>query len=66
LNWDFYGPHGFCNANQSTEGALHVLSMCSENIYDLKEQEQACQQEIFRYFKSAPFEEIVARSEAKV
>jgi len=50
---------------QSTE-CVCMLFTCAENISDLQKQKEESQKEIFRLFTSVPFEEIVARSEAKV
>lgn len=40
--------------------------MFSENDQKAKEQEKKRQQQIYESFKTGPFEDIVARSEAKV
>jgi len=43
-----------------------MLCTCAENASDLRDEERAHQQEIFKLFKSGTFEEIVAKSEANV
>jgi len=40
--------------------------VCAENSNEVQEQHRACQKEIFRLFKSAAFEEIVAKSDDEV